>query len=337
MNPLRSVIIVILIVGSMMVLQACGDSQVDKLRMEADQRGKQVADLQAQLAQTREALARQQDEKSQLGDQLSSLQLKIRELEAQAQKKVEAARTEAKEAPDAGKIGLLGAKAVAEFRAQQLSKRLDKLSADLDKKEQELVKINQISKQKDLELTKLKERIEKLQAADQNRVGELQAKLENISKELEQRSSVATQSQQELKEKSDLLVTLKNAVTDATKLKAASEAEAERLRTELGQITKQLETTKARAAADSQDLQDCAAWAEKAAKELKNQQAAMQQYKGETERLQKEGEQLKSALAELNNKIRAAEAAQEQGSPIDRILESPKAGASAGSPSSNLY
>lgn len=336
MKPLRSSMMMVTFFGLMAILQACGDSQ-DKLRTEAEQQQKSAAKLESDLGQARDALARQQDENNRLAGQLDSLREKVKELEAAAAKKTEATRPEIQEVPDAGRIGLMGAKAIAEFKAEQLSKRLDTLSANLDKKEQELAKINQLAKQKDAEVAKLRETIEKLQSQDESRVGELQARVDKISKELEKRSAEANKFEQDLQEKSELLAALKSAVNDASKLKSATEAENAKLQTELAQLSKQLETTKTQAAQDHQDLQDCAAWAEKAAKEIEQQRTAMDQYRAESDRLRAEGDQLKAALADLNNRIRAAESTEGRESAIERILEAPKAGASAGGPSSSLY
>ncbi|HMK35214.1 MAG TPA: hypothetical protein VK463_09125 [Desulfomonilaceae bacterium] len=333
MNSLRSGMIVILILGSMIFLQGCGDSNVDKLRGEAEQCQKHVSNLESQLTQARDTVARQQAEKGDLVGQLDALRQKNRELEASAAKKAEPAR----EVTDAGKIGLMGAKAIAEFKAEQLSKRLDKLSSDLDAKEQELARINQLAKQKDAEVAELKARMEKLQAGDKNRVEELQARLDSISKELEQRSAAENKIRQDLQEKSELLAALKNAVADSAKLKSAAETELSTLRTELAQVSKQLETSKAQAAQEGKDLQDCAAWAEKADKELELRQAAITECRTDAERLRQEGEQLKAAVTELNTRIKAAESSAEDESTIDRILEAPKAGASANTPSSSQY
>jgi chromosome segregation ATPase len=337
MSSLRFGMNMVLILGTALSLQACGDSQSDKLRMEAEQRQKYTANLESQLNQARESIARQQDEKRRLVSELDSQREKIRELEAKA---AEMQRQRLKEPPDAGKIGLMGAKAVAEFKAEQLSKRLDKLSADLEGKEKELARIDRLAKEKDAEVAKLRESIEKLQAAEQSRVHELQSRLDNILKELEQRSADANRFKQDLQEKSELLAALKNAISDAGKLKSVAEAEAASLQTELANTRKQLEATKAQLTQDRRDLQDCAAWADNAAKEMERQAASLEQYRAEAGRIRQESEQLKAAYTDLSNKLKAAEAAaasQERESTIDKILEAPKVGSSDVGPSSSLY
>ncbi len=71
---------------------------------------------------------------------------------------------------------------------------------------------------------------------------------------------------------------------------------------------------------------------------MKQQQAALKQYRDEADRFRKESDQLKSALAELNNRIRpAAEATEEKESTIDKILNRRAWGQAAGKHSSNLY
>jgi chromosome segregation ATPase len=336
MIPLRAIIIIVLILGLMVILQACSESGADKLAAQAEQSRKHAAHLESQLAKTSEALARQKDENSRLARQLDSIRNKVQALEAQSEKN-KTAGDQMKEAPDVGKIGLLGAKAIAEFKVEQLSKRVDKLGADLNSKDRELVKLNQLAKRKDDELTKLKDRIDKLQSTDQGRVKDLQTKFENTFKELQKRTAAANKAQQDLKDKSELLATLQNAVSDAAKLKSAAEAETKKLSAQLAQTTKQLETSNSKAAADKRDLQDCSDWAEKAANKLKQQQAAMKQYHDETEHLRKEGSLLKAALAKLEHRVKTAKAPQKHESTIDRILEAPKFGASQQAPSSNLY
>ena len=144
----------ILIAGVALILQGCGETPVDVQPREQAQAQKTISDLQSQLTQAEQELTALRHEHSELEAKLEAL--------TQERSKDESSR-------DDKKIELLGAKAIAEFQVDQLSRRLDKLTKDLDAKEKELGAIRQTSDQRENEVEKLKGTIEQLQTEDKKK------------------------------------------------------------------------------------------------------------------------------------------------------------------------
>lgn len=266
-----------------------------------------VSELQSQLAEARKDLAKQHAQNGELIERVQSVMDKLKEAEkdrdrereerkaAEARKQVQEEATRSASASgisDPVRIKLMGAKALAEFRAKQLSERLDKLGKDLEAKEQELKTIREDAKNKDEEVQTLTKRMDELRATADAKTAELSGRIEKVTKELSQRSAEAKQLEDQLNEKTGLLDALKNAVGDAGRLKARAEAEGARLKKELDETQKQLE-------AKTQESEQRGKQVEELRQGLTN---ADQQI-----------EQLNAATAKLRNRVEQLQAAQEQG------------------------
>ena len=179
---------VMIFLGLALVLQGCGESKVENNTSQTEQLKKSVANLQLQPDRARPALSTREDRNKPLVKNMRSPDKQEAMANQGAAEKLTEDRTEtrelaAEESRGEGRIALMGAKAVAGSKAQQLSKRLDKLSKDVELKEQELATIKRDAEAKDNEVATLSRQIESLQAADKARISELQAKLEKIEKE----------------------------------------------------------------------------------------------------------------------------------------------------------
>jgi chromosome segregation ATPase len=332
--------------------QGCGGSSQQKPAAEKGQGQAVVSTLQDQLARAHDDIQREQARNEELVAQVQSLTEKLRQAQREPGKPGKVATQPPREArgergTDESKIQLMGAKAIAEYRAAQLSRRLDALSKNLDRKEAEMAAIRQTAQSKEAEVGQLRQQIEKLQAGEKARTVELNSRVEQISKDLANRSAEAKKFKQELDEKSGLLDALKNAVTDASKLKSAAENEVTQLRAELAETTKQLETArnvaeqnKSVAEQWQQEAEQFRAKAEASDKELQSQAERAQAAEKELQTLKAQTEELSSRLQALEGEPGEAEAETEaeEASPsrIDRLLRGPKAQQKPGNESS-LY
>jgi chromosome segregation ATPase len=311
----------IMIAGALLIFQACGEKPVDVQPREQvqAQAEKTITDLQSKLTKAKQDAAALRRENTELEGRVKAL--------SKESSKEETVRGDKK-------IELLGAKALAEYQVDQLNKRLDKLTKNLDSKEKELGAIRQTSDQRQNEIEELKTTIEKLQTEDKKRITDLTSKLDKMSKDLAQDSAESQELKRQLDERDQLLATLKNAVADATKLKAQAEAEGNRLRSELAEATKKLESTEAAREQDRQTIGELQAEEEETRQQAVQYREAAEQCKLETDRLEKETGKLQAEISDLSSRLRAAQPPEEnQPSIIDKLLEEPKADNPSGEPS----
>ncbi len=117
----------------------------------ADKAQKIIADLREQLKQADEELARRSQENKELLAKAESFTKQPQRTQQQPAGK-SAREPGGEELSAEQRVGLLGAKALAEFQAGQLKQRLDALSKDLNAKESELQAIRQSAGRKDNEM-----------------------------------------------------------------------------------------------------------------------------------------------------------------------------------------
>ncbi len=247
---LRPLVLTTFLIG----LLACGSEMPQKTSVEPDSNQKLVSDLQETITQAKQNLDKEKEHNAQLMQRVQSLLEALTEAEKRFSALQKGEASDISPEAERKRIELMGAKALAEFRAEQFRRRLDELSQDLDAKEKELETIRQNAREKDAEVQQLRKAIEQIQLAEKTRNQELSARMEQISRDLEQRTAAAEQFKKDLEEKNELLAALKNAVSDASKLKANAEAEITRLNNQLADVTKQLQDSQALAAQQQQDL-----------------------------------------------------------------------------------
>ncbi|MBI4962930.1 MAG: hypothetical protein HY913_06630 [Desulfomonile tiedjei] len=332
---------VILLSGlALIFLQGCGGPAPQKQEAEKDQGQSVVSTLQSQLARAHDDIQREQARNEELIAQVQTLTEKLKQPQSEPAKPTRAERKAAqparevpgKAAADETKIQLMGEKAIAEHRAAQLSRRLDELSKNLDQKESEMAAIRQKAGSKEAEVEQLRQQIEKLQTAERTRTGELNSRLEQITRELENRSAEAKKLKQEVDEKADLLAALKNAVSDSGKLKSTAENEVNRLRSELAETSKQLEVARNVAEQNKNVAEQWKEYAEQyqaraeaSEKELQSQRERAVASEKELEDLKAQAEDLTSRLQALEAEPGEAETEEPAPSRIDRLLRGPQA------------
>jgi hypothetical protein len=325
----------VLFLGLILLAQGCGTKTPEKPAATEDRNTHVISQLRTSLSTAAEELGRQKEENNVLAKEVTRLKGQIEALEEKAARQPEAAPGHPSLQPtpeppaDEGvspktRVGLMGAKAIAEFRAQQLSQRVDKLTKDLDNKEKELREIRSNEEKKQAEVARLSETLDRIQAQDKARSQEVTAKLSSMSTELAARTEDAKRFKGELEEKAAFLETLQQAVNDARKLKNHCENEVEKLRTELDARQAQLEKARGQ-------LEDAVKEVQKyqVADEDMRRQLAYLQETGERSRRQaaqseEESAQLKAELDKLTKRLQAVEAKGEQEpSTLERILEAP--------------
>jgi len=274
---------IVLLSTLVLAVQGCGSGSTEKPPTDKGQAKQSVFDLHAQLAQARDEVQREREGKENLQAQVQSLTQKIGQLQAEMNRaQTQGARKEASGATDQSRIQLIGEKALVEYKAEQLSRRLNKLSEDLDRKEGELESLRNTAQAREKEVADLKRQIDSIQTAEKSRSAALTTRVDQITKELEERSVAAKKLKQELDEKSELLNTFKTAISDANKLKTAADSESSRLQGELDEVKQQLESSTQQFASTQQQLE-----------------ASQQQLEASTQQLEASQQQLKSSKQQL--------------------------------------
>jgi chromosome segregation ATPase len=335
-----------LFLGLVVLVQGCSQSGSHKATSETDRLQKTVSDLQSQLAQAKQTLSGYEDENKRLAAELQSAGRKEgtaeqKGLERSSEGGMQTKGPENRAGDGEGRIRLMGAKALAEFRAEQLSKRLDKLNKDLDLKEQELVTIRENAETKDEEVANLSRQIKELQDADRTRTSELQGKLDSIGKELAERSTAMDKLKQELGEKTELLNALKSAVTDAAKLKSNAETEVTRLQSELTKAAGQADAAGKQTAQLKHELEQLQNQAVRTREDIDQCREQSEELRAEAESSKQESQKLKAELSELSKKAQVAESAppaaeEEHPSALDNLLEGKQSAGKSDRPS-GLY
>jgi len=303
------------LIGLALFFQGCGDTEAEKSKAEATQSREVIAKLQSQLAEARDGLARQQAENRQLSETVRTFDQKIAQIQVAAEKAAEESRSrrgassatpEGNGDADQSRITLMGAKAVAEFKAAQLSQKLESLKKDLERKEEELARIREDAQKKDNEIQMLSKRVEELQAQDQTRSAEVNSKLEHLGKELEKRSVESRQLKKDLDDKVGLLEALKNAVADAGRLKATAEAEASGLRNQISELTRQLTASQTDGKACRQEIARLQSEGEGRRQEIASLQNESEGFRQEIVRLQGLIEKSRQETARLQGEMQQA-------------------------------
>ncbi len=324
------------------LLTGCGGSELDKTKLELQTRQKQISELEARSSKQTEELRKQTEINDQLSQQMQDLISNVKSLESRL-----SAKSESKPAADAkcdeqSRVELLGAKAMAEFRAEQLNKRLENFNKEIEAKDKELEEGNQRTEQKEADLAEMKQRQEGLQAQNDGKTKELQSQLADLNRELAARGEAADRLKKELDEKSELLGALRNAVQDATKLKKATESELAKTRASEAELKNKLEETTNQLAKQNEEIGSFGAQAQSYTQELNRQKELARKMGVETEQLKKETTNLKAQVADLAQRLKSTQAAassqpEEGPSALDQILQTPRTENKDSGSMSNLY
>jgi chromosome segregation ATPase len=332
MNRLQFVVVI----SIACFLAGCGNTELDTARVQLEQHRKMVVELQTKLDSALSGLSKQAAQIDELTGELRSLAEERAKLQAELLKKsseVKVIKAEFSPKPGApSKIESLGALAVANFKIEQLSKKIDALTKELQSKDSELGQIKQTFADKESELEKLRILTGRLESESKEKESVLKSKLDSVINELAKRDQTEKQVKAELKEKGDLLTTFKNAITDATRVKAAVETENEKLKAELTQYSDRLaefsnnmETLKAQLAQVNQDVAQYRNAYEQTVAAVTKYKVAFDQSGKEIERLRVESQNLRNELTAATSQIqipRQAAAPPTEDSDVDKILQS---------------
>ncbi|MBM4328670.1 MAG: hypothetical protein FJ118_16075 [Deltaproteobacteria bacterium] len=321
----------IAIFGLVLTLWGCGEGDVARHQRELMDRDQRISSLQSDFAdKTRELTVRQQENEA-MRNEVKSLRQRVTELDkqsARAQATPEPPSSRGASDVDSGKLSLMGAKALAEFRATQLQERLDALRQDLDRKEQALKALSRDAAQKAQEVEAVQKRMEGLQSAEQTRSQELTAKLNQISAELSKRAEESERLKRDLSDKTQMLDALKNAVTDAGQLKANALAQVKQVSEALNEKERQLEEARQKTEAYRTELLSTQEDMERAQQEAEQCLQSAEKLKAELARQGEETTQLRTELAQVSQRLQTLESKHDdpstaRRSPLDRLLRGP--------------
>ncbi len=243
MNP--SCLFSILLIVASVSLISCSQSTDQNVPANHTASLGQSASVEAELKQTRDRLTSAETENRELQASNKMLTEKLKEIQ-------EAAEVEAKKAvsgtpsggpsgavPEQTRIALMGAKAIAEFRAREAERHVESLKAELSKKDDEmraaLEKVESISHEND----DLKNKLDTLSADTAQKEMELDQTVKKLESTVSERATTIAKQDADLKEKEDLIGTLKKAWSDASQLKTSLEAGLNQAKTNLAECEKQ--------------------------------------------------------------------------------------------------
>ena len=300
---------IVLVVTPM--IYGCGSS--GKQGSATEQTQQLIAGLRTELEQARKDLDVQTELNKSLEDQVLSLTGKLDEIEKQAPQNSSSQESQAINSSGAldsqSRVALMGAKALAEFRAEQLNAKLEKLTKDSRAKEAELAKSIENSESLTEQMGQLKNALREKTEQFDSVVGEKTGQINQLGVEVNNLTKQLAELKQDVSEKEELLVTLKKAWSDATQIKTAAEADVSRLKTELETVAKQAANYKEAAERGSQEATFFKAELEQARDRLNSTTAQLEKLTNENLLSNTEIERLKAHSANLANKLYAVERA----------------------------
>ncbi|MEW6350071.1 MAG: hypothetical protein AB1646_13475 [Thermodesulfobacteriota bacterium] len=269
----------------------------------------------------------------------------------------------------AARIKLMGAKALAEFKADKLGKRVEGLEQGLKEKDEELTRLRAEAKEKEGQVHALTRQVQELQSVEQTRSSQVEAALTDMKARLAERADESKRLKKQLGDSQELLAALKTAVADSSRLKEEAEAHLAKLNKRIKELQGQASQAYATAEQYKQeylnlsaqmkqttkDLGQCREAAKQSKEQLAKTKAQVEQLTETAEYLEsdrnryvQEIQTLRSQVKNLRTKIptgppRAEIAEEDAASPMETILqvtpakkEPPKPAKTQGSPM-NLY
>ncbi len=291
----------------------CGCGSSGKQGSATEQTQQLITGLRSELEQARKELDSQTELNRSLEDQVQSLAGKLDEIEKQVPQNASTLDSQATSSSGAldsqSRVALMGAKALAEFKAEQLSAKLEKLTKESLAREGELVKSSESLESLSGQISQLKNSLQEKTEQFDSIVRGKTAQINQLGLEVKNLTEQITDFRQDVSEKDELLVTLKKAWSDATQLKTAAESDVSRLKTELETMARQSATYKEAAERGSQEATFLKAELEQARERLDSTTAQLEKLTNENLLSNTEIERLKAHSANLANKLYALERA----------------------------
>lgn len=242
----------ILLLLAAVSLQSCGGSADEKSEAVKQTPTLQTVDVDKELKQVKEKLLSLESENKELHASNKMLSEKLKELQEAAEAEIHKESTKKSSGSSSGavsdqtRIALMGAKAVAEFRADQAERRVKSLTANLSQKEEDLKNALENVENVSHENDQLRKKLETLTAAVASKESEYEQTVKKLESTVAERASIIAKQEEELKQKEDILNTLKTALSDAGQLKSVAEANLDQLKknlTECQNMNNELKTS----------------------------------------------------------------------------------------------
>lgn len=302
----------ILIILTSMALQSCGGKSDQGSSSGQGRVTSNTPNIETELKQAKARLSSVELENRELNASNQLLTDKLKEVQAAAEEEVnnlasgKASKVKPGDASDQSRIALMGAKALLEFKAEQLSRRVESLTAELSQKGDDLKtaleNLEIVTRQDEL----LKTKLETITAEADQKEKELEQTIKKLESTLAERSAAATRIEGELKEKEGLLNTLKKAWSDATQLKSNAESGMEQLKANVTDCRNQFEQLRSALEQERGQSGRLVAELESYRKELSSCQAQSEQLRIQANNYLKQIQELQTIQADLASKQQPA-------------------------------
>ncbi len=229
-----------------MALQSCVGKTDQASTSGTDKTSRTAATLESELKVTESRLSSLESENKELTASNEMLSEKLKELQEAAQQEPGGATSDRTIDNETGglsnqkKIALMGAKAIAEFKAEQAVRRLESLTADLSKRDDDLKKALVDLEIVSQEREGLKKEFESLKAESRNTRSQLEDTLSKLEARLAEKNDLVSKIEGELNDKEELLNTLKKAWSDATQLKSNAEEQLSQIKNNFNECQNQV-------------------------------------------------------------------------------------------------
>ncbi len=277
-------------------LQSCGRKTDQYSGSEKPGTTIQTPNGETELKRAKEKLSFLESENQDLKASNKMLSEKLKELQDATEKENNNASNGKRSGgpSDQTRIALMGAKAVAEFKAQQAERRLESLTSDLAKRSDDLKGALEQVEASSHENEDLKKQLEALKTEAAQKESDLEQTVKKLESTIAGRTSVIANREAELKEKEDLLNTLKKAWSDATQLKSGAEADLRQLKTNFADCQNQVAQFKASVDQQRKENERLAVELENLKKDYSSCMTQSQQLKAQSDAYIKQIQDLKS-------------------------------------------
>jgi chromosome segregation ATPase len=319
-----------------MALQSCVGKTDQASTSGTDKTSRTPASLESELKLTEARLSSLESENKELTASNEMLLEKLKELQEAAQR--ETAGDTSDRTPDneigglsnQKRIALIGAKAIAEFKAEQAVRRLESLTSDLSKRDDDLKKALVDLEIVSQEREGLKKEFESLKVDSRNTHSQMNDTLSKLEARLAEKSDLVSKLEAELNDKEELLNTFKKAWSDATQLKSNAEERLSQINNNFKECQNQVAQMKGLLDQSRTESTRVTAEFEGVKKELASSNLQNRQLQSDGELYLKQIRELKETLAASVDKkqleLPASGGVDKSHSIIDRLLESAGSG-----------
>jgi len=319
-----------------MALQSCGGKTDQASTSGTDKTSRTPASLESDLKFTEARLSSLESENKELTASNEMLLEKLKELQEAAQR--ETGGNASDRTPDnengglsnQNRIALIGAKAIAEFKADQALRRMESLTSDLSKRDDDLKKALVDLEIVSQEREGLKKEFESLKVDSRNTQSQMNDTLSKLEARLAEKCDLVSKLEAELNDKEGLLNTFKKAWSDATQLKSNAEERLSQINNNFKECQNQVAQMKGLLDQSRTESTLVTAEFEGLKKELASSNLQNRQLQSDGELYLKQIRELKETLAASVDKkqleLPASGGVDKSHSIIDRLLESAGSG-----------